>query len=68
MLHDQRGSNGVQREGTRKIARIELAPTLLRSLAIIVEKPRCIYHEPKLAHFGSERRGALQTHLVQQVD
>ncbi len=59
MLHDQRGSNRVQREGTREIARIELAPTLLGFLAIIVEKPRCIDYEPKLALLGGERCGAL---------
>jgi hypothetical protein len=68
MLHDQRWSNGVQRKGTREIARIELAPTLLGSLAIIIQKTRRIDHKPKLALLGGERCGALQTRLVQQVD
>jgi hypothetical protein len=37
-------------------------------LAIIVEKPRCIDHEPKLSHFGDKRRGMFQASLIQQID
>jgi hypothetical protein len=68
MLHDQCRSNGVQRERTRQFGRIELPPALLRPLAFIVKKFCRIDHETELTLCGGERRGALQTGLVQQVD
>jgi hypothetical protein len=37
-------------------------------LTIIVEESRRIYHHPKLAHVGSDTRGALQAFLVQKID
>jgi hypothetical protein len=68
MLHDQCGSNCVQRKGSSELDRIELPPALLRPLAIIMEKSRRIDYETKLTPIGGERRGAFETGFVQQVD
>src|SRR5208283_4813367 len=68
MLHDQRGPNRVQRKGSSELGCIELSPALFRPLAFIVQKSGRIDHEMKLTLFGGERRGALETGLVQQVD
>ena len=68
MLHDQGGSNRIQREGSSELDRIELSPALLRPLAIVMEKSRRIDHKPEITHLGGERRRAFETGLVQQVD
>jgi len=68
MLHDQGGSNRVQREGTSKFDGIELPPTLLWLLLVIVQKSCRINHETNLTLRGGELPCPLQTGLVQQVD
>ena len=64
MLHDQCGSDRVQRKCTHEVGRIKFAPTLLWTLSLIMEKSRGINHQPDLTACCSKSCGALQAGLV----
>ena len=67
MLHDERGTDRIQRKGAREIGRIELPPALLGFLALIMQKSRRIDHQTKLTLIGGECRGTCETVFVQKV-
>jgi hypothetical protein len=68
MLHNKRGPDRIQRKGTREIGRIELPPTFLGPLALIMQKSRRIDHQTKLSPIGGERCRTCETAFVQKVD
>lgn len=68
MLHDQRRTDGIQRKGSREIVSVELTPTLLWSLTVIVKKSCRVDHKPQLTLLSGMTRSVLQTSLVHQVD